>query len=59
MNTNNPAEYGQIGNRIVPLGMRRIALWTIQYPFNTLTNRIFVCLDPFPFPEETKGLTFI
>ena len=30
--------------------MTRIALWTIRYPFNTLTNRIFVYSDPVPFP---------
>ena len=37
--TDNPAEYGYIRNRIVPLGMKRIVIWTIRYPYKTLRNR--------------------
>ena len=46
-NTDNPAEYGYIRNRIVPLGMKRISIWTIRYSFDTLRNRSIE--NPVPF----------
>ena len=45
--TDNPAEYGYIRNRIVPLGMKRISIWTIRYSFDTLRNRSIE--NPVPF----------
>ena len=35
--------------RIVSLDMRRIALWTIRSPYNTLMKRIFFYPDAVPF----------
>ena len=46
-NTDNPAEYGYIRNRIVPLGMKQISIWTIRYSFDTLRNRSIE--NPVPF----------
>ena len=36
MDTDNPAEYGFIKKWIVPLGLKRLVIGTIRYPFKTL-----------------------
>ena len=46
MDMDNPAKYGFIKKRIVPLGLKRLVIGTIRYPFKTLRNRN----KPYPVP---------